>query len=145
MNTQRAAVEILREKCVEHGLKLTPQRIAIYEAICHTTDHPSADKIFKKIKGKFPSMSFDTVNRTLLTFSAIGLLKVVEGHGDPKRFDPNLKQHHHFRCIRCNTIIDVYSRYYDSVKIPQDIQSRFTVLGKRVVLEGICKQCRKKS
>jgi Fur family transcriptional regulator, peroxide stress response regulator len=134
-------LEILRQKCLEHNLKLTPQRIAIYEEISNKNNHPSADKVFRKVRQKFSSISFDTVNRTLITFSAIGLLKIVEGYGDPKRFDPNLKQHHHFRCLKCNEITDIYNDYYNNIAVPEELAGQFHIVNKKVVLEGVCMKC----
>ena len=125
------------EKCKEYNLRITPQRTAIYREISKSGNHPSADAVFQAVRKEFPNLSFDTVYRTLLTFSEIGLIDVVEGQGGPRRFDPNMESHHHFYCMDCGKIIDFYSRDYDDLKIPEDIEEKFTVLGKRVVLKGI--------
>lgn len=130
-------------KCREHRLRVTPQRIAIYKHVIQSKEHPSADTIFQIIKREFPSISYDTVNRTLLTFSKIGVLGIVEGRGEPRRFDPNMSSHHHFHCRRCGTITDFCSDDYDNLQIPRDLEEKFTVLNKRVVLNGICHKCRK--
>lgn len=129
------------EKCRENGLKITPQRSAIFEELLKARNHPSADLVYRKLKKVFPNISLDTVNRTLLTFSSIGIISVVEGYGQPKRFDPNVERHHHFRCVRCNSIIDFYDKSYDDMKVPKDILKKFTVLSKKVVLEGLCSKC----
>ncbi len=125
----------------ENGLKITPQRTAIFQELLKAKDHPTADDIYKKIVKKIPNISFDTVNRTLLTFSKIGLIKVVEGYGQAKRYDPNLGIHHHFRCIRCGRIIDFHNEDYDNIAVPAEINKRFTVTSKKVVLEGLCAKC----
>jgi Fur family peroxide stress response transcriptional regulator len=127
----------------ERGLKITPQRTAIYQELIQAKDHPSADKIYKRILKKIPNISFDTVNRTLLTFSKIGITNIVEGYGQAKRYDPNLDTHHHFRCMKCNTIIDFHNKEYDNLKVPEDINKQFKVLNKKVVLEGLCTRCRR--
>jgi len=134
-------MDFFRAKCKENNLRMTTQRMAIYEEVARSKDHPNADTIFKKIQRKHPTISFDTVNRTLQTFAEIGILNVVEGHGDPKRFDPNADTHHHFRCVRCNRIIDFYDDSYDRLKLPKQFKKGFIVLGKKVVLEGICDRC----
>lgn len=144
----KSSKKIKREEfiriCKLHGLKITPQRMAIYEEVTGSSGHPSAEIIYRKIKRKYPGISFDTVNRTLLTFSDIGLLQIVEGYGEPKRFDANTQDHHHFRCLRCGSIIDVYHKRYDELEIPAEIETHHKVIRKRVVLEGICKQCRER-
>jgi Fur family peroxide stress response transcriptional regulator len=77
----------LRDRCREVGLKITPQRVAIYRELLETDEHPSAERLHEKIRKKLPNISLDTVNRTLLTLSEIGAAYVVEGTGDAKRFD----------------------------------------------------------
>jgi Fur family peroxide stress response transcriptional regulator len=83
------------------------------------------------------------VNRTLLTFSKIGIVNIVEGYGEPRRFDPDIKNHHHFRCVNCDSIIDFDYQPYDDILVPGDIKKRFTVLNKKVLLEGYCNKCGK--
>ena len=143
-NVARDQTDLFIEKCKQHNLKVTPQRISIHRAVIQSINHPSADEIFKIIKKEFPNISFDTVNRTLLTFSQIGILKIVESFRGARRFDPNLANHHHLHCIDCGKIIDFNNENYDQLEVPRNIQPGFTVLNKRVVLSGICKECHKK-
>jgi Fur family peroxide stress response transcriptional regulator len=142
-NLQGASFEVFYKKCKERNLKITPQRMAIYEALINDKAHPSADVVFQRIRKKIPNISFDTVNRTLLSFADLGLLKVVEGYGRPKRFDPDTNSHHHFQCLKCNKIIDFCNTGFDALEIPKEVKSRFTVTGKKVVLEGLCDFCKK--
>ena len=142
MDNKSDSLNLFMAKCRENNLKITPQRTAIYKEFSGACDHPSADLIFKRLRKKFPHISLDTVNRTLLAFADIGVAKVVEGYGKPKRFDPDIKNHHHFQCIKCYRIIDFHDKTYDNINVPSDIRSRLTVLNKKVVLEGICDKCK---
>lgn len=139
-----AVMALFRGRCRQQGLKITPQRTAIYQELIKGHDHPSTLIIFKKVRKIFPGISFDTVNRTLLTFSEIGMVSVVEGYGQPRRFDSDTEPHHHFRCIKCDAIVDFHSKPFDRIRIPEAIRKRFAILNKRVVLEGICDKCRKR-
>ena len=134
-------IESFIEKCHAHDLKVTPQRVAIYRELIQSTQHPTADRMFQTIRQTFPNISFDTVNRTLLTFARIGVVDVVETFGGPKRFDPDVGDHHHLHCIACGRIIDFTHDAYANLEIPASIASRFTVTGKRVVLRGLCDDC----
>ena len=129
--------------CHQHHLKVTPQRVAIYQELLHADTHPTADAIYQKIKIQYPRISFDTVNRTLLTFAGIGILDTVEIFGGAKRFDPNVTAHHHLHCTHCGKILDFHYDAYDSLEVPDQVQEHFQVTGKRVVLKGICRACRK--
>ena len=83
----------------------------------------------------------DTVNRTLLTLSEMGEASILEGSGDPKRFDAGTHKHQHFRCIKCKRIIDVHHKPFEEIKVPAVIQKKYTVLRKSIYLEGICDRC----
>jgi len=144
LNLRDESLDLFREKCKKNNLKITPQRIFIYRELLKSKDHPNAEALHKRIKKIIPDISLDTVNRTLLTFSKIGIVKNVEGYGEPRRYDPNIENHHHFRCVNCNSLIDFDYKPYDDIIIPGDIKKRFSVLNKKILLEGYCDKCRGK-
>ena len=135
-------MEAFRSKCHQTGLKITPQRTAVYQALVGSVEHPSAEVVFRQVREIFPSISLDTVNRTLLTLSDIGAAFIVEGSGDAKRFDANLKNHQHFKCVKCNRIIDFHHKAFDAIDIPENLIPGSTVLRKTVYLEGYCDLCK---
>jgi Fur family peroxide stress response transcriptional regulator len=128
-------------RCRQTGLKVTPQRLAIYHELLKTDEHPSAEIMYNKIKKEFPNISLDTVNRTLMTLSDIGAANIVEGSGDARRFDGSLDEHQHFKCIKCKKIIDFHHKPFDVIKIPKYISKKYKILKKTVYLEGICDSC----
>ncbi|HKJ97798.1 MAG TPA: Fur family transcriptional regulator [Desulfotignum sp.] len=127
--------------CKKNGLKITPQRAAVYAALKNSKAHPSADQIHKQLLHRFPNISLDTVNRTLITFARIQIIDIVEGQGDPRRFDPNREEHHHFYCLSCNNIFDFHDPDLDQIPLPEDITQTCTITGKRLCLTGYCKNC----
>jgi len=86
----------------------------------------------------FPHISFDTVNRSLITFTDIG---VVEVFGGRKRFDPDIDGPRHLHCSACGKIIDFENDGYSDLDVPETIAGTFTVIRKRVVLKGLCDAC----
>jgi Fur family peroxide stress response transcriptional regulator len=128
--------------CRQMGLKVTPQRIAVYRELLKTDEHPSAETLHKNVKKIFPSISLDTVNRTLLTLDEIGAAQVVEGSGDAKRYDADTAEHQHFKCVKCKRIIDFHHKPFDNIKLPAYIERKFKVLRKTVYVEGICDLCK---
>ena len=128
--------------CKKTGLKVTPQRIAVYRELIKTDEHPSAEMLYAKVKRFYPNISLDTVNRTLLTLNRIGAAYIVEGSGDAKRFDGDLEKHQHFKCVKCKRVVDFHHKPFDNVNVPAEIEGRFTVLRKSVYLEGICDMCK---
>ncbi len=131
-------------KCHKVSLKITPQRMAIYRILVASKEHPSAERVYQQVRKELPNISFDTVNRTLLTLNEIGAAFVVEGSGDAKRFDGNLEAHQHFKCIKCKRIIDFHYKSFDNIRVPKTLSKRFTVSRKTVYFEGICDLCSKK-
>lgn len=144
LNLKNSRLDSFREICRRNNLKVTPQRLAIYEELLKSKDHPSAEILHGRVKKAIPDISLDTVNRTLLTFARIGVSHIVEGYGEVRRFDPHTEHHHHFRCLNCSTIIDFKYKPYDDIIIPGPIQRRLAVLKKKVLLEGYCDRCRTK-
>jgi Fur family peroxide stress response transcriptional regulator len=128
-------------KCRDAGLRVTPQRIAVYKALAESREHPSADMLYRRVKEVMPSISLDTVNHTLLTFVEIDAASVVEGSGDVRRFDGDTHGHQHFRCIRCRRIIDFHYDGLGDIEVPEEIGSTCKVLRKTVYFEGICDLC----
>jgi Fur family peroxide stress response transcriptional regulator len=120
---------------------MTPQRVAIYEELIESDDHPDSDSIFERVRKSFPDMSLDTVYRTLSKFAEIGVVHLVEGYGESKRYDPDTNKHHHFRCQRCNKIVDFKDEDYDNLRVSRAISKKFHIKNVKVVLEGVCDEC----
>lgn len=137
-------MSLFRDRCKQHNLNMTPQRAAIYEELVKSRDHPCAEDIFERVKDVLPDISLDTVYRTLSSFAEIGVVHIVEGYGESKRYDPDISPHHHFRCRRCNNIIDFRDEGYDNLEVPKQFRKKFNVMNIKVILEGLCERCFKK-
>jgi len=129
------------QQCRDAKLRITPQRCEIYKVLMECKDHPSADRVYERVKRILPNISFDTVNRTLLTFSEIGLAFVVAGSGDVKRFDGDMSSHQHFKCIKCKRIVDIRHDVFDNIDVPKELGGNFRVFRMNVLAEGLCEGC----
>ena len=136
-------IEFFRRKCRETGLKITPQRVAIYSELIQTKEHPTADTVYKAVRANFPNISFDTVNRTLGTLVEIGAAKIVDCSQQVRRFDGGVAEHLHFRCIKCKRIIDIEAQEFENNALPRKIEGAAKVLRKVVYFEGLCEWCGK--
>lgn len=132
------------EKCKENNLKITPQRTIIYQELALTKAHPSVEFVYKKVKEKIPNISFDTVYRTTQKFASVGIIKQIEGFGGEKRYDGDTSEHHHLKCIKCGKVIDFTYPFFDSIETPKHLENDFVIIGKKIILEGICKSCNNK-
>lgn len=145
LKNSRSEIEKFRNRCRIAGLKVTPQREVIYRTLMETDSHPSAEWVFERVRQSMPTISLDTVNRTLLTFSEIGVAFGVEGSGESRRFDGNLDSHQHFKCVRCKRIVDFHHEPFDNICVPEEIRKRYELFRSTVYLEGVCDRCRAKS
>ena len=110
-----ATIEKIRDRIAESGLKVTPQRIAVYEALLKINDHPTAEMIKEFVGRRNPSISLGTVYKTLETFLEKGLIGKVKTEDDVMRYDPILEKHHHLYCKKTNTIADYYDEELNQI------------------------------
>jgi len=133
---------MFEERCRKAGLKLTHQRKAIYQTLIESREHPSADQVYRQIKESISTISLDTVNRTLQKFNELGLAFTVEGSGEARRYDGNMHDHQHFKCVKCRRVIDFHHGEFDDIDTPPDIAKIYKILRKTVYFEGICDKCK---
>jgi Fur family peroxide stress response transcriptional regulator len=127
--------------CREAGLKLTPQRIEIFREVASSAEHPDADAILKGVRERVPSVSLDTVYRTLWFLEDLGLIRTMGQTGGSTRFDANLGSHHHFVCERCGLIRDFDSAEFDALAAPDEARRLGSVSHVRVEVRGLCSAC----
>ena len=132
--------EVLRK----NGYKVTPQRLAVYEAINHNPTHPNAEAIYKILQPNYPSMSLATVYKTMEIFAKIGVVQVLQCAEYADRYDYNTTPHAHIRCEKCNRVIDIDMDQEELRKAAAE-QSGFVVNGVSISFVGICPDCREKS
>lgn len=105
------AGKILRSK----GLRVTPQRIAIFQAVIRSGNHPSPEMIKDHINKEHPHISVGTIYKVLDSFVDSGLLKKVKTESGVMRFDPLIKKHHHIYCTKTDKIIDYEDNELDNI------------------------------
>ncbi|MFP5212626.1 MAG: Fur family transcriptional regulator [Acidobacteriota bacterium] len=125
----------------DHGLQVTYQRLAIYQALYNTKQHPSAEVIYQHVKKRFPMISLGTVYKTLERFFEVGLIQKVSPVTEVARYDANLSPHHHMVCVKCQSIQDAENLLADQ-KIVMPEGANFHVLRHQVVLQGYCADCK---
>lgn len=106
-------IEILSDK----ELRVTPQRIAILEAIASLDNHPSAENIIDFVKKNYANISVGTVYKVLDSFVENRILKKVKTESGTMRFDPLLKKHHHLYCEASDRIEDYQDDKLDNLII----------------------------
>ncbi len=107
-------MENIRQILTENSLKVTPQRLAVYEAIYQLNNHPNAEAIIDFIKTKYPNIAIGTVYNTLETFVKKGIIRKIKTDGEVMRYDAILNKHHHLYSSDSKRIEDFYDEEINS-------------------------------
>ncbi len=107
--------EIIRKKLSEKGLKVTPQRICVLEAIYKLKNHPTAEQIIEYIHKSNPNIASGTVYKVLDTLVDKHLIKKVKTDEDAMRYDGIMDPHHHLYCTGNNMIEDYVDQELDKL------------------------------
>jgi len=126
------------------GLKMTPQRVAIVKIFAGDESHPTAQELFERLRGEFPTMSFATVYNTLDALVSAGLGGALR-LGGAARFDPNTSAHHHAVCDRCGAVHDVPAETLApssaTVRRLRKSAGGFSVRAVERLYRGLCAKC----
>lgn len=137
----RKKLAVFEDACRNAGLKLTHQRIEIYRELAMASDHPAAETLHQRLKKRIPTISLDTIYRTLATLERYGLIRKVQTPDSQARFEAEMMQHHHLICDKCKQIIDFQWREFDDSPLPDDVADWGRIQYKNIVLHGTCRQC----
>jgi Fur family transcriptional regulator, peroxide stress response regulator len=132
---------VFERACRDAGLRLTHQRMEIYRELAESHDHPSVESLHQRLRRRIPTLSMDTVYRTLATFAGLRLINKVETVEAQGRYEVALNKHHHLICSRCNTILDFHWPAIDKASLPDGIGNWGRIDNKNVVVYGVCRKC----
>ncbi len=123
------------------GVKLTAQRVAICRALAGSDAHPDAETVYRAVRGHLPTLSRDTVYRTLARLVALGLITRLGAAPGRMRFDGAVRAHHHFCCVRCGAIADVACEALAQGAVPAAVHACGQVQTVQVTVYGLCRRC----
>jgi Fur family peroxide stress response transcriptional regulator len=136
-----AKLKTFRGVCKESGIRLTHQRLELFREIAAADDHPSAEDIYRRTRTRMPTISLDTVYRTLATFERRGVISRLQALGEKGRFDPNPSPHNHLVCVRCKKVQDFHWSAFGKLGLPSESKGWGRVESKHAELRGLCREC----
>ena len=101
-----SAPDDIRAALRGHGLRVTPQRLAVHGALHALGRHATAEQVLERVTGTVPGVSLPTVYATLEVLADLGLASRVHA-GRALRYDPRVDPHHHFVCDACGAVVDL--------------------------------------
>lgn len=129
------------DACRRRGIKATHQRREILRELVSSREHPDAETIYARVRQRIPTVSLDTVYRTLRMLEDMGVISRVGSVRDRARFDANADRHHHFVCCECGMIGDFSSDVLDRFQAPGEVAEMGSVDWVYVELRGRCRRC----
>lgn len=140
-NRSEQRLEQWKTAAREAGIKLTHQRLEIFRELAASEDHPDAESLFRAVRERVPTVSLDTVYRTLWLLHDFGLVATLGPRRDGIRFDVNVEPHHHYVCVRCGLVRDFESDELNALRVPDSAKALGGILQTRVEVRGICAKC----
>ena len=137
MQSTDTIVELFRQK----GLRITPQRRAIFELLSQDDGHPTAEEIYQQVLSVMPDVSRTTVYNTIHELLTLGELVEVEELSEAgTRYDTNVNKHHHLFCLRCQTLLDI-DRDLEGLDLLPEETSGYQIVRRQVTFYGYCPNC----
>lgn len=137
MKDTEALTTIFREQ----GLRVTPQRQAIFRLLVGDDSHPTVESIFDRARTEMPAISLKTVYQTVHDLEALGEVRVLDLGTGSVRVDPNVEDdHHHLLCTTCGRVRDLPVEFA-GLQLPPRYRRDFTVDDVQVIFRGRCDDC----
>lgn len=137
MRSTDALAELFHRK----GLRVTPQRRAIFEALVQDDSHPTAEEIYQRVVPVMPDISRTTVYNTIHELVTLGELAEVEELSEAgTRYDTRTSKHHHLFCLLCKALVDV-DRRFKELELSTEERSGYQIVRQQVTFYGYCPNC----
>jgi len=127
-----------------NGCKVTPQRLAVYDALAKTKEHPTAEAVYKKIKPIYPTMSYATVYKSVEILNKLKVIQVLNTGEDSFRYDADISEHSHIQCTVCGRVDDI--RPLQVAQLQEEVanDTNYEIESQQLYFYGICPHCQKK-
>jgi len=128
----------INEQLATGGFRFTPQRQNVYDVLVQKRDHPTAEEVFFRVRQHSPDISMATVYNCLDALVKCGLVRQVNMDRGASRFCPNMHEHCHFYCDRCDGVYDIdFDRNQTGIPLPRGFRATQFDLS----IRGLCPDC----
>jgi Fe2+ or Zn2+ uptake regulation protein len=122
------------------GLRVTPQRQAIFRLLHQNDRHPTVESLYDAARTEMPTISLKTVYQTVHDLEALGQVSLLDLGTGSVRVDPNVEgEHHHLVCSSCGLVRDVPMAEVPA--LPARYRREFRTDAVEVIFRGVCEQC----
>src|SRR5580698_7727569 len=134
-------VVALVELCRAKGLRITPQRLAVFRVLAENDGHLSVEEVWDYVRVELPTVSLKTIYEALHELEAVGEIRLARFGTGSWRVELNPAHHHgHLVCDKCGAVCDVEADYPNLVMSPSQ-RNHYVVGRAEVVFAGLCNSC----
>ena len=139
--------DIIEQKCIAKGVKLTDQRKVIVKVLSQSkteygeSDHPDVDELYNRVSKIDPKISIATVYRTVKLFEESGILTKHDFKGGKARYEATVESHHdHLIDIKTGEIIEFVDEEIEKLQKQVAEKYGYTLVDHKLELYGLKKK-----
>lgn len=125
---------------MEKKLRYSHQRERIYEYLCQSREHPSAEMVYEALRPEIPGLSLGTVYRNLRLLEQIGKVRRVSVQGT-ERYDTCCHDHVHFLCEKCGILRDLDCNAAEALRKAIPLEPGYSLTRLDLTITGTCPHC----
>lgn len=124
-------------------VKSSRQRDLVLRILRSTQCHPTTDWIYERARKEMPNISKGTVYRNLKVLKDEGKIQELSISRGIIRYDGDVRNHYHIRCIECGCVDDVphISQRASNRKVEE--LTGYRIHSHRLEFLGVCPECQK--
>jgi Fur family transcriptional regulator, ferric uptake regulator len=131
----------LRRTLHERGLRMTPQRQLVLDAV-RALRHATPEQVCQRVQQTTPTVNITTIYRALDLLEGLGLVRHTHlGHGAPV-YSADTHEHLHLVCHRCGRVTEQPTGLLDEVARRLRTECGFELDASHLALSGTCDKCR---
>ena len=135
----------IREQLGNVGLKATPQRLTVLEAmLSHERRHLSAEDVYKKISEGLGRVGMATIYRVLGQLTDVGILArhIFDADSGRSVYEVQRDRHHdHLICLQCGLVDEFVDEAIAELSRSRAQSKGFTLAQHQLALYGYCAAC----
>jgi len=125
-----------------HTIKRTSQqRDLILRIVRSDKEHLTADQIYERARAEMPNISKGTVYRNLNLLKNQGKILEIFCGKEAARYDGDLRNHYHVRCVECGKIEDVPHIFPRTNQKEIEKLTGYRIYTHHLEFLGICPEC----
>lgn len=125
-----------------HGLRATPQRIAVLDELLREQNDVTALQLYDRLRGRGQPIGLATVYRTLDALAQAGVLEPLAHFRDALCYRVCREgHHHHLVCTECHSIVELTDCELEEPLARAAADHGFLATGHQLEVTGVCADC----